>query len=175
VWDLGCNTGQFSQVAAKQGAQVIAMDFDHLAVERLYRTPELMASQRILPLVQNLADPSPAWGWNLAERKTLRQRGKPDLVLALALVHHIVIGANVPLDSFLDWLAGLGGSLVIEFVSREDDKVVQLLRNRVEQYPGYNQQSFEQALSGRFNIVRQQPLRDGLRTLYFCCPASANS
>jgi len=174
-WDLGCNTGQFSEVAARHGELVIAMDADHLAVERLYRNTELMSSQRILPLVQNLANPSPAWGWNQAERKTLEQRGKPELVLALALIHHVVISANIPLTAFIDWLASLGSALVIEFVSREDDKVVQLLRNRAEQFPDYNQQSFEQALNQHFATIRKQDLRGGLRTLYFCRPAGGIS
>ena len=169
-WDLGCNTGQFSQIAAQHGELVIAMDADHLAVEQLYRNQDIMASKRILPLVQNLADPSPAWGWNQAERKTILQRGQPQLVLALALIHHLVIGANIPLNAFIDWLGSLGSALVIEFVSREDDKVVQLLRNRTEQFPGYNQRSFEQALSQHFTTVRRQDLRDGLRTIYFCRP-----
>lgn len=169
-WDLGCNTGQFSQIAAQHGGLVIAMDADHLAVERLYRNPQVMASQRILPLVQNLADPSPAWGWNQAERKTLEQRGRPQLVLALALIHHVVIGANIPITAFIDWLGSLGCSLVIEFVSRDDDKVVQLLRNRAEQFPEYNRSSFEQALAQYFTTVQRQDLREGLRTLYFCRP-----
>ncbi len=175
VWDLGCNTGQFSAIAAEHAPQVIAMDIDHLAVERLYRNPEVMAVGRILPLLQNLADPSPAWGWNQAERKTLEQRGRPDLVLALALVHHVVISANIPLGQFVAWLASLGSALVIEFVDREDDKVVQLLRNRSEQFPDYNPHTFEQALARHFTIQRRQDLRDGLRTLYFCQPLACHS
>jgi SAM-dependent methyltransferase len=173
VWDLGCNTGQFSAIAARHAPQVIAMDIDHLAVERLYRNAELMSGGRILPLVQNLANPSPAWGWNQAERKTLEQRGRPQLVLALALIHHVVISANIPVSEFVAWLASLGSALVIEFVDRADDKVVQLLRNRSEQFPDYNPQSFEQALARHFTIVRQQDLREGLRTLYFCQPGIA--
>lgn len=174
-WDLGCNTGLFAQVAAQHGELVVAMDADHLAVERLYRNPEIMASQRMLPLVQNLADPSPAWGWNQAERKTLQQRGRPQLVLALALIHHVVIGANIPLSAFTDWLGGLGCSLVIEFVSREDDKVVQLLRNRSEQFPDYSRATFEQNLQRHFHVERQQDLRGGLRTLYYCQPRTGIS
>lgn len=174
-WDLGCNTGQFSQIAAEHSELVIAMDVDQLAVERLYRNPDIMSSKRILPLVQNLADPSPAWGWNQAERKTLEQRGRPQLVLALALIHHVVIGANIPLNAFIDWLGSLGSALVIEFVSREDDKVKQLLRNRVEQFPGYNLPFFELALGRHFTTLKRQDLRGGLRRLYFCRPLASNS
>jgi len=173
-WDLGCNTGQFSQIAAQHGELVIAMDADHLVVERLYRNPDLMSSKRILPMVQNLADPSPAWGWRQSERKALEQRGKPQLVLALALIHHVVIGANIPLAAFIDWLGSLGSALVIEFVSREDEKVIQLLRNREESFPAYNQPSFELALGQHFSTVKRQDLRNGLRALYFCRPLIAD-
>jgi SAM-dependent methyltransferase len=168
VWDLGCNTGTFAALAARHCPLVLAMDADHLAVERLFQDSETMASRRILPLVQNLADSSPNWGWNLAERKSLTARGRPDLVLCLALVHHLVIGANVPLRQFFEWLAGLGGDLVIEFVGREDDRVAALLRNRVDQYGDYHQAGFEECLGRHYRILATLSLSGGRRTLYHC-------
>lgn len=168
AWDLGCNTGTFAGLAARHCPLVLAMDADHLAVERLFRNGDALASGRILPLVQNLADPSPAWGWNLAERQSLAQRGRPGLVLALALVHHIVIGANIPLQRFVDWLAGLGPELVIEFVGRDDDKVARLLRNRVDQYADYDPQRFEATLRRHYVVLETCRLGGGRRILYHC-------
>jgi hypothetical protein len=98
AWDLGCNTGRFSRVVAGHCELVLAMDADHLAVERLYCDSASMQSGRILPLVQNVADPSPSWGWAQRERSALEYRGRPGLVLCLALIHHVVIGANIPLQ-----------------------------------------------------------------------------
>ena len=168
TWDLGCNTGRFSRLAAKHCAQIVSMDADHLAVDRLYLDPQVRQEGHILPLVQNLVDPSPSWGWNHAERRTLEQRGKPDLVLCLALLHHVVIGANLPLDAFLDWLSQLGARVVIEFVDREDEKVQQLLLNRREPNHDYELAHFESSLGSRFQVLERLPLGAGKRILYLC-------
>lgn len=170
VWDVGCNTGQFALLAAGRAPVVLAMDADHLAVERLYRDPAMREGGRILPLVQNVADPSPDWGWALRERRALAARGRPGLILCLALVHHIVIGANVPLRRFIDWLASLGGDLVIEFVGRGDDKVETLLRNRVDQYDDYHPAPFEDCLARHYELIAREELPGGNRVLYHARP-----
>ena len=97
VWDLGCNDGRFSRIAADAGAYVVAIDGDEVAVDRLYRELRAEGSDGILPLAVDLVDASPGLGWRGEERPPLERRAKPDLVLALALVHHLAIGANVPL------------------------------------------------------------------------------
>ena len=166
VWDIGCNTGQFSRIAAAKCRQVVATDIDHLAVERLYldeNTPD-----NILPLVHNVADPSPNWGWRNRERTDLQSRSRPDLVLCLALIHHVVISANIPLEEFIDWLAGLTNKLVIEYVSRKDDKVQTLLRNKEDKYQDYSRDSLEANLKRHFDIRQQQEVNNGDRTLYLC-------
>ncbi|MEM9182075.1 MAG: hypothetical protein AAGB27_02875, partial [Pseudomonadota bacterium] len=124
----------------------------------------------ILPIVFNLADPSPNWGWGLAERKSLSQRGKPDLVLALALIHHMVITANIPVEEFVAWLASLGGDLVIEFVSRDDEMVKRLLLNKKDQYSDYYLEPFEASLGRHFTIVERVSLGSGNRYLFHCTP-----
>lgn len=167
VWDLGCNTGDFSRIAAAGGSMVVAVDSDHLSIERLYQTLKSEGSTTILPLVGNLANPSPALGWRCKERKTLPERGTPGLVLALALIHHIVITANIPMSEFVDWLAQLGADLVIEFVSKEDVMVKTLLRNRLDQYADYELDTFEQVLRRRFEIEKRTALQSGTRTLFF--------
>ncbi len=172
VWDIGCNTGRFSRIAARHARSVLAMDQDHFAVERLYRelgnrTGDADA-QSILTLVQDIADPSPNWGWRNRERSELGARAKPDLVLCLALIHHVVISAHIPLPEFIDWLAGLTDQVVIEFVSRDDDKVQALLRNKRDSYSDYGREPLEAALRHHYEIVRQQPLESGKRFLYWC-------
>jgi len=170
VWDLGCNTGTFSRIAAEHAGYVIALDADHLAVERLYQALKAENDRRILPLVGNLADPSPDLGWRNMERKRLASRGRPDLVLALALIHHVVIGANVPIDEFVDWLADLGGDIVIEFVTREDPMVGVLLRNKEDQYADYQIDVFERCLRARCEILEREPLGSGTRVMYWARP-----
>ncbi len=166
VWDIGCNTGQFSRIAAEHCRQVVAMDIDHVAVERLYL--DKTTPKNILPLLQNVADPSPNWGWRNRERSDLQSRSKPDLVLCLALIHHVVISANIPLEEFIDWLAGLTNKLVIEYVSRKDDKVKTLLRNKEDKYQDYSRKSLEASLKRHFDIRQHLEVNDGNRTLYRC-------
>ena len=168
VWDLGCNTGAFAAIAAGHCRNVVAMDADHLAVERLYRNRAIMDTGQVLPLVQNIADPSPDWGWNLSERRALAARGTPDLVLCLALLHHLVIGANIPLTEVMDWLAKLSPHIVIEFVGRDDEKVETLLRNRPDPCHDYQLAAFESSLARHFRIEQSQELSGGRRRLYFC-------
>jgi len=168
VWDIGCNTGQFSRIAARHARQVVAMDLDHFAVERLYREVRSGEDGNILTLVQNVADPSPNWGWRNCERTDLVSRARPDLVLCLALIHHVVISANVPLGEFIAWLADLTDQLVIEYVSRADDKVKTLLRNKEDKYSDYSRERLEQELSRHFVISQSQVLESGNRFLYRC-------
>ncbi len=173
VWDLGANTGAYARLAAEGADYVVALDADPVAVERLYEESRRAGRRNLIPLVCDLADPSPGQGWRGSERKALPARGRPELVLCLALVHHLVIGANLHLDDLLDWLRGLGGHLVIEFVRREDARVQQLLRHRDEPYEDYDQARFEAALGAAFEVLRREDLPSGARTLYFAQPRDA--
>ena len=120
----------------------------------------------------NLADPPPNWGWRCAERSELATRAQPDLVLCLALIHHLVITANIPMAELLDWLADLGASLIIEYVSRNDQQVQKMLLNKVDQYHDYSQESLEFCLEKRFEVSRKIVLGSGNRTPYlaYCKP-----
>jgi len=166
VWDLGSNTGVFSEIAAKHSQYVLSIDSDPEAIERLYR--RLPKNSNILPLIMNLADPSPAIGFNNSERKTFSARSKPTSILALALVHHIVIGANVPLESFVESLAAQGGDLLIEFVSKEDEMVKRLLENKQDNYEDYCESTLEASLGRWYSIEQKTPLKGGKRMLYAC-------
>jgi len=173
VWDLGCNEGRHSRIAAETADYVVAMDADSLVVDRLYRALREEAQERILPLTVDIVDPSPALGWRGLERRPLLERGRPDLTLALALIHHVSIAGNVPVAEFLDWLRGSTRSLVIEFVSPEDPMARRLLaRKRPGDHPDYRADWFEQCLNERFDVVRSEPLsRHGTaRTLYLARP-----
>jgi precorrin-6B methylase 2 len=166
AWDIGCNVGVFSRIAADRAKSVVAMDADHLAIDKLYRALKSENATNILPLVVNVTDPSPNLGWRNMERKRIDERGRPDLGLALALIHHVVIGGNIPLAEFVQWLRDVGGDLVIEVVKRQDPMVATLLRNKEDHYWDYTEENFERELSGRFRIVRRQPLGSGHRIMY---------
>jgi SAM-dependent methyltransferase len=171
VWDLGCNNGRYSRIAAEGASYVLAVDADPGPVELLYRTLREEGETRILPLTLNLADPSPGLGWHGLERRTLADRGRPDLVLALALVHHLAIGANLPVREIVGWLASLGSSLVIEFPTREDPMVEKLLAPKREGlHPDYEREFFERCLGEAFEVCRSQVLASRTRVLYFARP-----
>ena len=107
VWDIGANNGRYSRIAAEGARTVVAVDADQGPVELLYRDLRSEGDEKILTLTMNLADPSPGLGWRGLERRSMPERGTPDLVLALALIHHVAISANVPVKEFVDWLASL--------------------------------------------------------------------
>lgn len=176
VWDIGCNTGEYSRIAAENANSVVAMDGDHLAVERLYqslrRQPADPAAKVILPLVSNFVDPSPNLGWRGQERKSLAERGRPELTLCLALIHHLVIGAGIPMRELLEWLVALKSRLVIEFVGKDDAMVQQLLRNKRDNYADYEPELFDRWLQELFEVVRSERLESGTRTLYYAVPRS---
>src|SRR5215217_9493830 len=171
VWDIGANNGRYSRIAAEGAKTVVAVDADQGPVELLYRDLREQDNDKILTLTMNLADPSPGLGWRGLERKAMPDRGKPDLVLALALVHHVAISANVPVKEFVDWLASLGSSLVIEFPTREDPMVKQLLApKRDGLHPDYELDYFERTLKEAFEVERSERLESGTRVLYYARP-----
>jgi hypothetical protein len=169
AWDLGANDGRFAR--ALDAGYVVALDGDERVVGELYTSLRAEGSKTILPLVVDLADASPDRGWRGVERRRLEERGRPDLVLCLALVHHLAIGRNVPFAELIAWLRGLGARLVIEFADRDDPMVARLLAaKREEVHEGYGRESFERALREGFDVTRSEELASGTRTLYLATP-----
>jgi hypothetical protein len=171
AWDLGANDGRFSR--ALEAEYVLAVDGDERVAGELYAALRAEGSTTILPLVVDLADSSPARGWRGVERQRLEERGRPDLVLCLALVHHLTIGRNVPFPELLGWLRSLGARLVIEFADRDDPMVSRLLAaKREETHESYGRETFEHALAEDFEVERREELGSGTRTLYLATPRS---
>jgi hypothetical protein len=169
VWDLGCNDGRFSRAADAE--HVVAVDGDERVVGELYSALRNEGSRSILPLVVDLADASPGRGWRGVERRRLEERGRPELVLCLALVHHLAIGRNLPFEELAGWLRSLDARLVIEFADRDDPMVKRLLSaKREETHESYGRESFERVLGERFEVERREELGSGTRTLYLARP-----
>jgi ribosomal protein L11 methylase PrmA len=127
VLDLGANTGSFSIVCNVAGSKVVSVDSDPACVEVLYTE---FKGLDVLPLVVDLASPSPAIGWDNLERGSFKDRVHVDTVLALALIHHLAIGNNLPLSWIAKFLFELGSNLVVEFVPKSDPKVQLMLSTR---------------------------------------------
>jgi hypothetical protein len=166
VWDLGANTGLHSRIASGQGADVVAWDVDPAAVELNYRQVVRDRETRLLPLVCDLTNPSPALGWANEERMSMRDRGPVDLLMALALVHHLAIANNVPLRRIARLFSEMGRFLIIEFIPREDPKVRHLLASREDVFTEYDRRGFESAFSEYYETLEAQAIRGSSRVLY---------
>jgi len=166
VWDLGANVGDFSRVAAAAGAFTIAFDADPACVERNYLRVRAERETNVVPLLMDLTAPSPRLGWENAERQSLLDRGPADAVLALALIHHLAIGNNVPLEGAARFFAKAGRSLLIEFVPKSDSQVKRLLVTREDIFSRYTREHFERAFGERFEILERIPLAGSERALY---------
>jgi hypothetical protein len=166
VWDLGANTGEYSRAAREVASQVISFDMDPAAVERNYRRVRAASETGILPLLLDLTNPSPAQGWAGTERLSLAQRGPADALLALALIHHLAIGHNLPLDRVAGYLSRLGRMLIIEFVPKSDSQVQRLLLSRPDIFPGYTKEGFETAFQRDYEIRAVNRVADSERWLY---------
>jgi 2-polyprenyl-3-methyl-5-hydroxy-6-metoxy-1,4-benzoquinol methylase len=166
VWDMGANNGEFSVLAARMGAYTVAFDIDPVAVERNYRQRDEASDDLMMPLVQDCTNPSSAVGWMLRERESLIERGPADVVMALAIVHHLAIGRNLPLPHIAEFLASIGKHVIIEFVPKGDSKVQILLASRKDIFPDYDIEHFEAAMSKHFKLVEKQAIKQTKRTLY---------
>jgi hypothetical protein len=166
VWDLGANRGVFSRMAGEHGAFVVSSDIDPTAVEQNYRQMKAEKTENLLPLLLDLTNPSPSIGWANEERDSFGRRGPADILLALALIHHLAISNNVPLLQIADFFAKLGKWLVIEFVPKADSQVQKLLASREDIFPDYTREGFETAFQRRFRIVEAVNVRESERALY---------
>lgn len=172
VWDLGANDAHFSIAVAGDADTVVAIDGDEETIEAVYRRLRSGGPKNVLPLVMNLADPSPGLGWRGTERVGLDARGNPDLVLMLAVVHHMVIGSNLPLAAVIDWLASLRTDAVFEWVPLEDSMSQRLTANkrRTEVHADYTEEHLRSYLAGRFDILEEMPLEG--RRLFHLTPST---
>jgi SAM-dependent methyltransferase len=167
VFDFGANTGEFSRLACDTGSETISFDVDPLSAEINYQKCVSEGQANILPLVLDLANPSSGLGWAHQERSSLAQRGPADMVLALALIHHLAFANNLPLILIADFLATLGKRLIIEFVPPEDAQCQRLVADRIELLSDYNQATFEEAFKRYFIISDMQKIEDSGRFIYF--------
>jgi hypothetical protein len=122
--------------------------------------------ENLLPLLLDLTNPSPDLGWHNQERVSLSKRCSADMLFALALVHHLAITNNVPLDLIAGYMADLGNWLVIEFVPKDDPQTQKLLASRVDIFEDYTQKGFEEAFRTYYQIEDTVIIQETQRTLY---------
>jgi 2-polyprenyl-3-methyl-5-hydroxy-6-metoxy-1,4-benzoquinol methylase len=173
VLDIGANTGVFSALAASNGARVVALERDAAAAESLYRMSRKMSASSEGGTVQtsyiqtihaDLARPTPAAGWENRETSTLFHRldGKSDLVLMLAVIHHLILMEQIPIAAILELAHRLTWHyLVVEWVPVTDPMFQSLMRGRDDLYASLTEDDLLNACKGRFHTLRRQPLENG--------------
>lgn len=166
IWDIGANEGIFSRIAAGLGAKVVSADVDEMALQKNTITDIKLKETNILPLKIDLANPSPALGWGHKERMSFMERGPADAVLALALLHHLAITNNLPLEQVASFFQSLTHWLIIEFVPKNDSQVQRLLSSREDIFTEYSQHNFENQFRKYFRIEKQEKINSSDRTLY---------
>ena len=164
--DLGANDGEFSRLLSSKKIQSIAADFDPYCINKLYNQLKAGQGKNIQPLIVDLSNPSPAIGVNNEERSSFISRLHVELALALALVHHLAIGKNIPLEMIADLFQRICSTLIIEFVPKEDEKLQLMLANKKDIYPGYTAENFEKAFGKYFRLVKKEAIASSGRTLY---------
>ena len=99
--DLGANDGFFSVAAARTGVQCYAIDTDEDALNRLYRFVRGHPERSVLPAYGEFGD--------------VPQTG--DMVLALALTHHLCLAQGWDFEGVVDVLAQqTSDQLLVEFM-----------------------------------------------------------
>ena len=165
--DLGANNGLFSRLLSELGVRVFSLDSDPICVNDNYTMAKEHGNKFLLPLVCDILNPTPAYGWANKERESLLNRIHCDVLLALAIVHHLAISNNIPISKIVQLFSGMCENLIIEFVPKNDSKVEVLLQNREDVFHNYNQDHFEEMFSVKFDLIEKSMIRGSDRILYY--------
>lgn len=166
VWDFGGNTGDFSRLATEREIYTVCFDRDPLCVEENYLRSQRKNDRFMLPLLIDLSNPTPSLGWAGKERMSLGERRPVDLIMVLALIHHLRITFNVPLKKWGDYFSSLTDKLLVEFIPKEDSMTKRLLQNRKDIFSDYTQEGFESAFGEFFPKKEVYPIPGSFRALY---------
>lgn len=166
VWDLGANTGVFSRIAGALNIQTISFDSDREAVEKNYLQVLKNNEENILPLVMDITSPSPSIGWGNKEKESLFNRGPADMVLALALIHHLAIANNLPLEKIAKYFSSITKGLIIEFVPKNDPNVKKMLTYRQDIFKNYDLENFTGEFKRYFNIKISRDIKNTQRKIF---------
>ena len=167
VVDIGANDGTFVEPVRASADRVVALDGDEVVVDRLYRRLHAAGDRQVTPMCVDFSDPSGGIGWAGAQRTPLFDRLRADLVLLLAVVHHVVISDSVPLTQFMQAVRDLADEAVLEFPLPGDPKVERLIRNKAGRptHP-YNEQALLDAAAPLFDVVEREVLPSGTRVMF---------
>jgi SAM-dependent methyltransferase len=168
VLDLGCNAGEFSLLAVECGCDVVAADFDHPALTRLYSRVR-GAGTAITPILLDIGRPTPAVGWENREVSSFIDRaiGQFDCILVLGLMHHLLVSERATLGMLAELFDRLNPKrLLVEWVDPKDEKFQQLASINQALYSGLDAAAMEACLGSGFRLISKLILPCGTRVMY---------
>jgi predicted nicotinamide N-methyase len=165
VLDLGANTGKFSEIACKIAENVIALEFDKNCVDKIEKRIKETQNEKLHTILGDLSQTSPDFGLLGKEHLSIFHRAKSDIVMALALTHHLALTKMIPFELIIELLYEFSSRYVlVEFIEKTDRKVIQLLQNNPRYYP--SKEEFELIIKQKFTLLQQKLLDKSVRTLY---------
>ncbi|MFH1459328.1 MAG: class I SAM-dependent methyltransferase [Candidatus Omnitrophota bacterium] len=166
IWDLGANTGIFSQIAQEKGIFTLSLDKNESCIEKNYHQCQNANLKNILPLVVDIANPSPSLGWANQERDSLVKRGPADMVFVLGLMHHLRITDNICFENLAKFFSQICKWLIIEFIPKNDSQVEKMLKDRKDIFDDYYQSQFENVFQRYFELQKCKDITQSLRKIY---------
>jgi hypothetical protein len=166
LWDLGSNEGFFTEVVSKHCQYVVAFDFDLTCIEIMYSRLRNQGNEAILPIHMDIANPSPGIGWEGKERKKIFERGPCDVAMALALVHHLIVSSNIPLNKLVDFFKSICRNLIIEYIPPYDPKFKQICQTNPLDFSFFTEEMFVATFSKSFFMKSRIPINQSSRVLY---------
>lgn len=166
IWDLGCNQGHFTKIASKYSQYSIGFDSDLFCIDAMYNNLKNEDNKNILPLHMDISNPWPNIGWDNSERKGIIERGPCDLTIALALVHHLLVTCNIPLEKVVDFLAKISIQLIIEFIPYSDSKFQQIIQSNPNDFSFLSEEFFISNFSKAFILKRRIPIENSTRVIH---------
>ena len=158
IADLGCNTGHYSELCLNSGCQyVVGFDSDAASIEKSYVRSK-NKKLNFLPLMLDATNPSVNLGWFEKERQGFLKRSKFDALLALAFEHHLIIGKNVPIESFIKWLTSISCKGLVEFIPKTDNMIKIMLNLKGDIFPDYNEDNFINIMKKYVKIIKIQEI-----------------
>lgn len=167
--DVGCNDGHYSNVCFNNDVKkIVGIDNDLDALDRAYMRFKIK-NLNFYPIYQNFSNPSSGIGWNNKERLSFTERFKDkfDGVICLALIHHVCIGKNVPIEMFIEYLGNFSNNFLLEFVTKDDEMVKNLLRNKENLIKYYNQDYLKNIINKKYRIISENKITDNRTLIHF--------
>ncbi len=167
VLDLGADTGKFSFIAKEYAYRVIAIESDDICVDIIEKEILHNNIKYIDVLTTDLADATPDFGVLNKEFASIYNRAGAQMVMALAIIHHLHISDQLSFNQIAEIFSKLSrDNLIVEFIPIDDSKVQLLTKEKTKNFIDYTEANFIRALSKYFHNIDSYRIEDSGRKLF---------